>query len=178
MKNLLIFGILIMPLLIFTIANTTYAQIENNINNTKTLYDDLSVNIGNLILESKTHSEGMKIADIDKHTIEVSWSGNGTLEGNVTVMDIGTSWSSLKNNDYWYSKGEGMLLTLDNEIAKYTFQSIGKHDNDGKLRNLGSVIFYTDSTRDLSVLNNTIGVYADEIDQEGNAITKVWKLNK
>jgi hypothetical protein len=178
MKNIFILGILIMPLFILTTTSMIDGQIENTINITNTSSNDLSVNIGKLILESKTHGEGIKIADIDKQTIEVYFSGNGTLEGNVTVMDIGTSWSTLKNNGYWYSKGEGMILTLDNEIAKYTFQSIGKHDNDGKLRNLGSVTFYTDSIGELSVLKNTIGVYADEIDQQGNAITKVWKLNK
>ena len=54
-------------------------------------------------------------------------------------------------------------------------------DDDGKLRNLGSVTFDTNDAEDggeLSVLKNTIGVLADEIDQNGNAITKVWKLER
>jgi hypothetical protein len=52
-------------------------------------------------------------------------------------------------------------------------------DNDGKLRNLGSVTFDTnDAEGGLSVLKNTIGVLADEIDQNGNAITKIWKLQR
>ena len=51
-------------------------------------------------------------------------------------------------------------------------------DDDGKLRNLGSVTFDTKDTGALSVLKNTVGVLADEIDQKGNAITKIWKLNK
>ena len=52
-------------------------------------------------------------------------------------------------------------------------------DDDGKLRNLGSVTFDTNVTGGtLSLLKNTIGVLADEIDQEGNAITKIWKLER
>ena len=58
--------------------------------------------------------------------------------------------------------------------------TVGKRDEDGKLRNLGSVTFETNNTQEkaLSALKNTIGVLADEIDQKGNAITKIWKLKK
>ena len=51
-------------------------------------------------------------------------------------------------------------------------------DDDGKIRNLGSVTFDTNDTGALSLLKNTIGVLADEIDQQGNAITKIWKLER
>ena len=43
---------------------------------------------------------------------------------------------------------------------------------------MGSVNFDTTDIGELSVLNNIVGVYADEIDQNGNSITKIWKLNK
>ena len=71
-----------------------------------------------------------------------------------------------------------MLIALDNSVAKYTFSTLGKMDNDGKIRNVGSVIFDTNDTGALSLLKNTIGVLADEIDQQGNAITKIWKLER
>ena len=71
-----------------------------------------------------------------------------------------------------------MLIALDNSVAKYTFSTTGKMDNDGKNRNLGSVTFETDDTGALSLLKNTIGVLADEINQQGNAITKIWKLKR
>ena len=93
------------------------------------------------------------------------------------MWDSGTVLTTLKDDGYWYGKGYGMLITLDNKVAKYTFSTIGKMDDDGKLRNLGSVTFDTDVIEGaLSVLKNTIGVLADEIDQKGNAITKIWKL--
>ena len=48
-----------------------------------------------------------------------------------------------------------------------------------KLKALDSVTFDTnDNTGALSILKNTIGVLTDEIDQQGNAITKVWKLER
>ena len=95
------------------------------------------------------------------------------------MWDFGTVLTTLKDDGYWYGKGYGMLISLDNSVAKYTFSTIGKMDDDGKIRNLGSVTFDTnDDTGALSLLKNTIGVLTDEIDQQGNAITKIWKLER
>ena len=181
MKYLLGIGILIMSLFLLTSISMVNAQMETNMTNmtSPTLVNkELPVNIGELILESKTQSEGMKISDIDKQEFEISWSGNATLQIDIPVWDSGTVWTTLKDDGYWYGKGYGMLIALDNSIAKYTFSTIGKMDNDGKIRNLGSVTFDTNDTGALSLLKNTIGVLADEIDQQGNAITKIWKLER
>jgi hypothetical protein len=186
MKYLLLnIGIPIMLLFLLTsiIIITVNAQTETNtINRTNLplINKEFSVSIDDLIFESKTQSEGKKISDIDKKEFEISWSGNGTVKGNIPVLDFGTVWSTLKDDGYMYGKGHGMLITLDNKVVKYTFSTVGKRDEDGKLRNLGSVTFETNDTQReaLSALKNTIGVLADEIDQKGNAITKVWKLEK
>ena len=188
MKYLLLnIGIPIMLLFLLTsiiIIITVNAQTETNMINMTNLpliNKEFSVSIGDLIFESKTQSEGKKISDIDKKEFEISWSGNGTVKGNTPVLDFGTVWTTLKDDGYMYGKGHGMLITLDSKVVKYTFSTVGKRDEDGKLRNLGSVIFDTnDDTKGevLSTLKNTIGVLADEIDQKGNAITKIWKLNR
>jgi len=50
-----------------------------------------------------------------------------------------------------------MLISLDNSVAKYTYSSIGKMDDDGKIRGFGSVIFDTnDDTGALSKLNTQL----------------------
>jgi hypothetical protein len=88
--------------------------------------------------------------------------------------------STLKDDGYWYDKGYGMLVALDNSVAKYTFSSIGKMDDDGKIRSIGSVTFDTNDEGSLSILKNTVGVLADEVDPQGQGIgiTKVWKLER
>jgi hypothetical protein len=180
MKYLLTFGILVMSLFFLTTASMINAQMETNMNNmtNTTTTKDLSVSIGELLLVLKGQGEGMRVTNIDKLELEVSWSGNGTLNGNIPIMDKGTAWSTLKDNGYMHTKGHGILITFDNEVAKYTFSGIGKFDDDGKLRNVGSVNFDATDTGVLSVLNNIVGIYADEVDQNGNSITKIWKLNK
>ena len=149
----------------------------NNMTNTTTT-KDLTVSIGELLLVLKGQGEGMRLTNIDKPELEVSWSGNGTLNGNISIMDKGTAWSTLKDKGYMHTNGHGILVTFDNEVAKYTFSGIGKFDDDGKLRNVGSVNFDATDTVVLSVLNNIVGIYGDEVNQNGNSITKIWKLNK
>lgn len=181
MKYSLSIGISIMSMFLMTSIIVVNAQTETNMTNmtSPTLAkNELSLRIGELIVESKTQSEGMKISNIDKQEFEISWSGNATLPIDIPVMDFGTVWTTLKDDGYWYGKGYGMLIALDNSVAKYTFSTIGKMDNDGKIRNIGSVTFDTNEAGSLSLLKNTIGVLADEIDQQGNAITKVWKLER
>ena len=182
MKYPLSIGILIVSLFMMTLIIMVNAQMETNMTNmtspTTLSNNELSLSIGELIVESKTQSEGMKISNIDKQEFEISWSGNATLQIDIPVWDSGTVWTTLKDDGYWYGKGYGMLIALDNSVAKYTFRTIGKMDNDGKIRNLGSVTFDTNDTGALSLLKNTIGVLADEIDQQGNAITKIWKLER
>ena len=182
MKYPLSIGILIVSLFMMTLIIMVNAQMETNMTNmtspTTLSNKELSLSIGELIVESKTQSEGMKISNIDKQEFEISWSGNATLQIDIPVWDSGTVWTTLKDDGYWYGKGYGMLIALDNSIAKYTFSTIGKMDNNGKIRNLGSVTFDTNDTGALSLLKNTIGVLADEIDQQGNAITKIWKLER
>ena len=184
MKYPLNIGILIMSLFLMTSIIMVNAQMETNMTNmtspTTLNSKELSLSIGELIVETKTQSEGKKISNIDKQEFEISWSGNGTVKGNISVLDFGTVLTTLKDDGYMYGKGHGMLITLDNKVVKYTFSTVGKRDEDGKLRNLGSVTFDTNDTQGegLSALKNTIGVLADEIDQKGNAITKIWKLEK
>ncbi|HEX6673140.1 MAG TPA: hypothetical protein VF084_12965 [Nitrososphaeraceae archaeon] len=182
MKYPLSIGMVIVSLFLMTSIIMVNAQMETNMTNmtspTTLSNKELSLSIGELIVESKTQSEGMKISNIDKQEFEISWSGNATLSIDIPVWDSGTVWTTLKDDGYWYGKGYGMLIALDNSVAKYTFSTIGKMDNDGKIRNLGSVTFDTNDTGALSLLKNTVGVLADEIDQQGNAITKIWKLER
>ncbi|HEU5172908.1 MAG TPA: hypothetical protein VFT83_05195 [Nitrososphaeraceae archaeon] len=169
-----------MSIFFWTTTSMINAQMETNIINmtNTTTTKDLTVSIGELLLVLKGKGEGMRLTHIDKPELEVSWSGNGTLNGKIPIMDLGTAWSTLKDDGYMHTKGHGIIITFDNEVAKYTFSGIGKFDDNGKLRNLGSVNFDTTDNGVLSVLNNIVGVYADEIDQNGNSITKIWKLNK
>ncbi len=139
-----------MSMFLLTSTIMVNAQTETNMTNMTSptvAKKELSLSIGELILESKTQSEGMKISDIDKQKFEASWSGNATLQGEIPVWAFGTAQTTLKDDGYWYDKGYGMLISLDDvSVAKYTYSSIGKMDDDGKIRGFGSVTFDINDT--------------------------------
>ena len=105
MKYPLSIGILIVSLFMMTLIIMVNAQMETNMTNmtspTTLSNKELSLSIGELIVESKTQSEGMKISNIDKQEFEISWSGNATLQIDIPVWDSGTVWTTLKDDGYW-----------------------------------------------------------------------------
>ena len=143
----------------------------------------INVTIGDLIAEGPAVSTGLRVLDIgtgDKGPkLEVSYIGNVTIRGGINARDIGTSWSITNPDGTRYSEGQGILTTkTTSEMATYTFQAIGQYGPDGKLRNHGSVFFNsnTSSSGQLSFLNKMVGVFADEIDADGNSMTRIWEL--
>jgi hypothetical protein len=66
-------------------------------------------------------------------------------------------------------KGEGM--------ATYTVQGLGRFTSPGKVRFHGSVFFRTTSSGGgkISFLNNMVGVFEYEGDEQGNCSVKVWE---
>ena len=157
-------------------------QGEPSISNATSSTPTINVTIGDLILESSDISAGIRVLEVGGDRgpkIEVSYVGNATIRGGINATNMGTVWSITNPDGIIYGEGKGILTsTATGEMATYTFQSVGQYGSDGKLRNHGSIFFNTNtsSSGQLSFLNNMVGVYADEIDSTGNAITKVWEL--
>jgi hypothetical protein len=153
-----------------------------NVPNATSSTPTINVTIGDLILESSDISAGIRVLEVGGDRapkIEVSYLGNATIRGGINATNMGTVWSVTNPDRTIYGEGKGILTSeATGEMATYAFQSVGQYGSDGKLRNHGSIFFNTNtsSSRQLSFLNNMVGVYADEIDSTGNAITKVWEL--
>jgi hypothetical protein len=91
------------------------------------------------------------------HGIQISYAGHGILNG----TNITASGKAFITN----STG-GVIYTIGHSTAfhGFNFQGIGHYGVDGKLRDIGTIF----NTRGL------VGIYKDEIDKNGNAITKHW----
>jgi hypothetical protein len=61
-------------------------------------------------------------------------------------------------------------------VATYTVQALGTMGTDGYLRNHGMVFFNASSGGVFAPLSKTVGIFADEVNQKGNAVTKIWEL--
>lgn len=134
--------------------------------------------LGNLLYEESTKSTGIRIVDVSHGPkIEISFAGNGTINGTTAVTDIGTIWTIPTSPDDMnlYSEGQGILTTEQGVMATYTQQASGEITSDGRVLFRGSMFFSSSPSGELAFLNNVVGVYNYESDLAGNAKRIVWE---
>jgi hypothetical protein len=100
-----------------------------------------------------------------------SFTANGTINGNIEVTDIGEFLSISIGDNLVFEPGQGLIATKDgSETASYSSMDIGNSTNYQ-----GASIYRTNSTGVLSFLNNTMGIYKGEADENGNFELKEWQ---
>jgi hypothetical protein len=161
------------------------AQVQDNSTNSMSMSmmpdstlspENVTASIGDLILTTFGTSAGLRIPEPGKPLMEVSWVGGGSFRGTINVSDFGTVWVEFGTDGVSRSHGQGMIMNEKGEVATYTVQAIGTMGKDGYLRNHGTVFFNASSGGDFALLSKTVGVFADQINQKGNAVTKIWEL--
>ena len=149
-------------------ATTATGNVSTNVNKT----------LGSPLYEEHTKSTGIRVVDVTHGPkIEISFAGNGTINGTTTVSDIGTIWTIPTSSDYTslYSEGQGVLMTEQGSMATYTQQASGEITSDGRVLFRGSMFFNSSPSGELAFLDDIIGVYDYESDLAGNAERTVWK---
>ena len=161
------------------------AQAQNNSTNSMSMSmmpdstlspENVTASIGDLVLTTFGSSAGLRIPEPGKPLMEVSWVGGGNFRGTTNVSDFGTVWVEFGTDGVSRSHGQGMIMNEKGEVATYTVQVIGTMGKDGYLRNHGTVFFNASSDGEFASLSKTVGVFADQINQKGNAVTKIWEL--
>jgi hypothetical protein len=133
--------------------------------------------LGELIYEAKGKVTGYRVLDIEGPKIEVTITQNGTLKGGIEATDIVTYWSIPRPGGAYYGEGKGVIMAKDDpsEMATWTGQGIA-HYSGQKRRDIGSVFCRTSSTSGkLAFLNNLVGVFEYEVDENGNSSGKIWE---
>ena len=138
--------------------------------------NNVTTSLGDLILVSFTSSAGMRIPEPNMPIMEVSWAGAGIFRGVTNVSDFGTVWVEFGTDGVSRSHGQGIIMDSTGKVVTYTVQAIGTMGKDGYLRNHGSVFFNASSEGEFASLSKTVGVFADQVDEKGNAVTKIWEL--
>jgi hypothetical protein len=150
-------------LLLVMIFDTAYSQ-------TPTLGEPFYV--------EQTKSTGIRVLDVTHGPkIEVSFAGNGTINGTMNVIDIGTIWTIPINasENTLYSEGQGVLTSQQGEMVTYTQQATGEITPEGRVIFQGAMFYKALSpTGQLGSLNNQMGIYNYESDLAGNAVRQVW----
>jgi hypothetical protein len=137
--------------------------------------------LGELIEEESGKITGRRVVDVEGPKIESSFTMNGKWVGQ-DVTDIGTYCGIMREGTETqgvvYGEAQGVATTKDGQgMATYTVQGIGRFTSPGKIRFHGSVFYRTTPTSGgkLSSLNNIVGVFEYEEDEQGNCSVKVWE---
>ena len=108
--------------------------------------------------------------EISPDRTQYTFTGNGTMNGNIEVTDTGEYVSISKGNNLVYEQGQGVIKTKDgSETANYTFIDVGNATDFQ-----GASAYSTNSTGKLSFLNNILGIYKGQGDENGNYEETEW----
>ena len=107
--------------------------------------------------------------EIGPNRTQYTFTANGTMNGNIEVTDTGEFVSVSKNN-LIFEQGQGVIKTKDgSETANYTLIDVS---NGTAFQ--GASAYSTNSTGKLSFLNNIIGIYKGETDENENYESTEW----
>ena len=113
--------------------------------------------------EEKGKITGQK--DIGDNRSQMTFSGEGTMKGNIEVTNSGDFIEIQKGNNVTHARGQGLLTTRDgSERASYTFHAVGNVTREGRPVIIGSAVYNTDTNGKLAFLNNVITFFKVEVD--------------
>ena len=150
-------GIAVVSLLIVgtaatSILSTTHAQ-------STTLGEPFFVEKGKVTVQK----------EIGPNRTQFTYTGNGTMNGNIEVTNTGKLVSVSKGN-LSFEQGQGVIATKDgSETANYTLIDVFNGTAF-----LGAQAYSTNSTGQLSFLNNILGIYKGGQDDSGNYALEYW----
>jgi hypothetical protein len=181
--------------LLASFASTAYIQkqiIQDVFATNSTTTASPSPNIGNMTLGNpqlsytgydKTTSFKPAIVN-GTHGIEISFTGHGILNG-INITDNGNAVVINGTGGTIFTAGDAKLVSSNGAgTLAFAFQGTGHYGADGKLRDIGNIFQHHHligklpiafkATGNLALLDNMVGIYKDEIDKAGNAVTKIW----
>ena len=108
--------------------------------------------------------------EIGPNMIQYTFTANGTMNGNIEYSKTGEYVAVSKGNNLTFDQGKGVLTTKDgSETANYTFIEV----TNGTAYQ-GASVYSTNSTGELSFLNNMLVIYKLEEDESGNYVNRGW----
>ena len=160
MKETKLLVIVITTAAIITAATTSLLNIQSVHAQTPTLGEPFFVEKGKV--------SGQK--EIGPNRTEFTFTGNGTMNGNIEVTNTGEYVKVSKGNNLVFDQGHGVIKTKDgSETANYTFIEVGNGTTYQ-----GASVYSTNSTGELSFLDNIVVIFKGGQDESGNYALEQW----
>jgi hypothetical protein len=108
-------------------------------------------------------------------SITESFTGKGVINGTLAISIEGNATETFRNNETSYIQGTTKYVTDSGDgVALYNFEAIGKYYPDSTFESRGAAVFDDGATGELSPLSNTVGIYKDRADSNGNGTFLMW----
>lgn len=129
--------------------------------------------------QSQEKSDTNRNGNGNQTTTTGSFSGNGILNNKIDVNVNGTAKVISIENMSVFISGKAEFTSNIGDRAPYIFQAIGHYNKDGSFNSAGSMFFNstTTTTGELSFLRNTVGIFKDIVDKDGNGTFLMWRWN-
>ena len=142
--------------------NTTHAQ---------------TATLGELFLVERGKTTAQ--VEIDPNRTQYTFTANGTMNGNIEVTNTGEYVGVSKGNDLALDTGQAVVTTNDgSEMANYTLVEVGPYRASFEAGNattfVGAAAWNTNSTGELSFLNNALTIYKLDQNERGNYSNTQW----
>jgi hypothetical protein len=142
--------------------------------NTTQSSDNDAIDLGNPFFVEHYQTVVEKPETTTNMSITESFTGNGVLNGTLPISIEGNATETLRNNETSYIQGTTQYMTDSGGIALYNFEAIGKYNPDGTFESRGAAVFDDGATGELAPLSNTVGIYKDRADTNGNGTFLMW----
>src|SRR5215212_7729723 len=152
-------GIAVMLLLIGGTGATTTLLFNTAHAQTATLGEPIFVEKGGVVIQK----------EIGPNRSTYTFTSNGTMKGNVEYSKAGEYVSISKGDNQTFDQGHGVITTKDGETANYTFIEVF-NGTDYQ----GASAFSTNSTGELSFLDNILLIFKGGADESGNYTLEQW----
>jgi hypothetical protein len=127
-----------------------------------------TVTLGEPYLVEEGKVTGQK--EIGPNITQYTFTANGTMNGNIQVTDTGEFVSIPNKGDNLTTTKNGVITTKDGtETADYTSIDVGNFTDYQ-----GASAHSTNPTGKLSFLNNMLGIYKGETEENGNFVLREW----
>jgi hypothetical protein len=129
--------------------------------------------LGEQITELKGKTTGKRVLEAEGPTIETSVSASGSARGTQVNESI-TYVAKPVSPGVLHGKGRGVIMAGNSEMVTLEGEGVGRISTNG-VQWRGVIFYRTTSTGKLSFLNNTVGLFEAEVDQDGNFTEKIWE---
>ena len=163
---------------IITFSGGTFAT-SNNINNnnsTTSSTDYEAIDLGDpfYVEHYQTDVEKPRAANM---SITDNFTGNGIINETLPISVQGNATKTFINNETYYIQGTSKYETDSgggSGVAFYNYTAIDTYNPDGTFKSIGAAVFDDGATGELSSLSNTVAIYKDRVDSNGNGTFLMW----